>query len=274
MTHGSWFYAASSCGRIRSLGVYEVMPSSAVEEEMDMNEFGWLEEPLDSGSHREISSCSSTGGRAVLHPVDGDFHQTESDLWPPSIPTALIAHEWGQKGISLTGKELVRHIVHRLTAKELELCRVQIRGLVKRRRMVFDAMSSRTSGMISSVSRRSSSASSVVSWAAQGYGFTQRKLPTSGSSFTSLGRRLEQMSASGTGYNQGRRGHKHSSSMSSVPHASNRAFDYRFQQFGSMRYKHHSVTWADQYARTGRRAVKDSDHHGESVRDLDDYVLV
>lgn len=275
-THGSWFSAASGCGRIRSLGVYEVMPSSAVEEDMDMNEFGWLEEPMDSGPHRDLSYGSITSGRAVPHPADGEFHQTGFSLWPSSIPTALIAHEWGQKGISLTGKELVRHVVYRLTAKELELCRTQIRDLVKRR-MVFDAVSyssSHTSGMISSVTRRSSSASSVVSWAARGYGFSERKLPTSGSSFSSLGRRLEQMSASGTGYNQGRRGHKHSSSMSSVPHASNRAFDYRFQQFGSMRYKHHSVTWADQYARTGRRAVKDSDHHGESVRDLDDYVLV
>ena len=278
MTHGSWFSAASGCGRIRSLGVYEVMPSSAVEEEMDMNEFGWLDEPLDSSSRRELSALhyGSSSGRAMLQPVDGE-HQTGSSLWPSSIPTALIAHEWGQKGISLTGKELVRHVVYRLTAKELELCRVQIRGLV-RRRLVFDAMSyssGHTSGMISSVSRRSSSASSVTSWAAQGYRPTQRQLPSSGSNFSSLGRRLEQISASGTGHPQGRRGHKHSSSMSSVPNVGNRTFDYHFQHFGNMRYKHHSVTWADQYARSGRRVVKDRDHHdGESLKDLDDYVLV
>lgn len=268
MTHGSWFSAASGYGRIKSLGAYEVVSSPPAEEDMTADEFGRLPECLDPAS-QHVFHPGSTVGCAILHPADGEFHQAGYNL---SIPTALIAHEWGQKGISLTGKEFVRSVIYKLTEKELESCRVQMRDLVWRRMEVEAVSYSVASGAIS---RRSSSASSVRSWPAQRYGFAQLKqgqLAPSQLSFNNPGYRLEQLSSSGI--SPGRRNrHKHSSSMSAVPQASNQigSFDYRFRPLGSMRYKHYSITWADQHARTARSPNKDS--HGVR-RDADDYVFV
>ena len=271
MTHGSWFSASSSCGRIRTLGVYEVVSCPAVEEGLAVDEFGQkiasdpLHEPFYSALQTSLPAFHPIG-LGILHPADGDIYQAACNPGTSSIPTALVGHEWGQKGISLIGKEFTRHLVYRLTEKEVELCKVQMQDLV-RRRVAFEAMS--YGDVRSSVSRRSSSASSVTSWRSQAYGFGQWKfgqLTPSGSSFGSMGYRLEQISPSGVG--QGRRNrHRHSSSMPIVPHTSG-AFGYK-NQFGTIGYKPCTVTWADQYARTSRRAMKDSDG-----RDLDDYILV
>jgi hypothetical protein len=197
MTHGSWFSAASSCGRIRTLGVYEVVSSPAVEEGLATDEFGRKVTSYDP-SYEPLDSAPPTvpafhrGSIIVghgLHLADGDIHQAMHILH--LLPTALIAHEWGQKGISLTGKEFARHAVYRLTEKEVESSRVQMQDLVRRKRMAIDTMSYSVGshgGAISSVSRRSSSASSAGSWPSQRYyGFAQWKhgqLAPSGSNFT------------------------------------------------------------------------------------------
>ena len=281
MTHGSWFSAASSCGRIRTLGVYEVVSSPATEEGFSTDEFGrkvTAYDSLDSSPPSTIHRGSNMVGYGILHPTDGDFHQAGCSPSTSSLPTALISHEWGQKGISLTGKEFTRHAVYRLTDKEMETCRVQMRDLVRRRLTIEAASYSIAShgGAMSSVSRRSSSASSARSWPSQRYyGFAQWNhghLAPSGSSFANVGYRFE-ISPSGTIGSQGRRNrHKHSSSMSSVPQTSSGVnafgYSYRYQQFGSVEYKPCSVTWADQHASS---AMQDN---GGMVRDVDDYVFV
>lgn len=271
MTHGSWFSAASSCGRIRTLGVYEIVSSPAVEEGLSTDEFGRRVASFDlwdSAPPTSFNCGSAMRGHGILQPADENTHQAP---WTSSLPTALIAHEWGQKGISLTGKEFARHAVYSLTEKEVDSCRVQMQDLVRRKRLAIEAMSySASHGGVSSVSRRSSSASSVRSWPSQRYyGFAQWKHRQFA---PSVGCRLE-ISPSDT-IGQGtlvrRNRHKHSSSMSSVPQGVG-TFGYNFQQFGSVGYnKHCSVTWADQHTSSS----PDSDDTDGVMRDVDDYVFV
>lgn len=252
------------------MGVYEVVSSPAVDGGLSTDEFGRRVTPYDlwdSAPPTSFNRDSAMGGHGILQSADGDTHQAP---WTSSLPTALIGHEWGQKGISLTGKEFARHAVHRLTEKELESCRVQMQDLVRRKKLAIEVMS------YSSVSRRSSSASSARSWPSQRYyGFAQwkhRQLAPSGSSFSNVGYRLEMSPSDTIGHGTLRRNrHRHSSSMSSVPQGVG-TFGYNFQQFGSVGYnKHCSVTWADQHASS---PMEDSDDTDGTMRDVDDYVFV
>ena len=159
-----------------------------------------------------------------------------STVLSPPTPTSVIAHEWGQKSLSLIGKEFARHFVYRLTEKEVEACRVQIRDMVRKRRLleISNALATTNNAPDSPVSR-SSSGSSAGSWQWQGYGFSYQRSHLTSASLSNFGSLRR------------KKGHKHSSSLSSVMRTSGGLQHPYYNVPRSMGYRDNSVTWADQY---------------------------
>jgi hypothetical protein len=185
-----------------------------------------------------LSSADTTAGYRTADSIGTQlYHSASIAASTIPIPTAMVVHEWGQKS-GLMGKELARHVVYKLTEKEVEMCRLQMKDLVRRRKQRVDSLISRSFSMSSEgVSRRSSSASSMGPWQVQGYAFAYG--------------RKNGLPGPGPGLNfmrQGR-GHRHSSSMSEVGRAANGMEQaYGFGGCGSgVAYRYGSVSWADQY---------------------------
>jgi len=251
VTQGSWFSYNESGGRVRGLGVYDV--ATDVEDfhaeegglafDGDVDSLPQWESPPPSPPSSSSSPSQSWGARRSIDALSSadttaGYHNSASIATSSTIPipTAMVVHEWCQKS-GLMGKELARHGVVKLTEKEMEMCRAQMKDLVRRKRAAVSLMMSRSFSMSSAVvSRRSSSASSMAPWHVQGgYAFA-------------VGRKNGPL----VPLRQGR-GHKHSSSMSSVGRAANGMVDYGF---GGCASGYGSVSWADQY-----RSIRMKDDH-------------
>jgi len=134
------------------------------------------------------------------------------------------------------GKEFARHFVYRLTEKEVEACRAQIRDMVRKKRLfeVSNALGNANNVPDSSVSR-SSSGSSTSSWQRQGHGFAHDQ------------RNLTSTSLSNVGSLRRKKGHKHSSSMTSVMRTTGGLQHRYYHTPGSRSHRSNSITWADQF---------------------------
>lgn len=257
MTLGSWFSAGGSCGRVRAMGSYEVVADL---ETLDSGGSLIGEERVQDFTADSFSLATSSPPASPLSPLQEvaftegwhapDSPDTAARVGFPSTfrlsnsfsstvlssptPTSIIAHEWGQKSLSLIGKEFARHFVYRLTEKEVEACRVQIRDMVKKRRLleVSNALATANNAPDSPVSR-SPSASSAGSW--QGYGFSYQR------------RHLTSASLSNFGSLRRKKGHKHSSSLPSVMRTSGGFQHPYYNMPRSIGYRNNSVTWADRY---------------------------
>ncbi len=269
MTQGSWFSYNESGGRVRGLGVYDIatdVEDFNAEEVLafdgDFVSLPQWESPPPSphslssrenasptwawGARRSIGAPDTMAGYGTVDSIGAQLYNSASVAASTlPIPTAMVVHEWGQKS-GLMGKELARHFVYKLTEKEVEMCRSQMRDLVRKKRAAVSLISRSfsMSSQTSPVSRRSSSASSMgPSWQVQdGYAFAygRKNGPPA-------------VSVPGSKLMRQGRGHKHSSSMPSVGRAANdREQAYGFGGYGwSLGYnRYSSVSWADQYRST------------------------
>lgn len=287
-TQGSWFSYNESGGRVRGLGVYEVATGfedcnaeNGLSFEGDFVSISQLESPPSSprsSSSRDSASpkrtrtrgsrrCSidappsadTMAGYRASNLLEAQKNNTAPVASAIPIPIAVIVHEWGQKS-GLMGKELARHFVYKLTEKEVEICRSQMRSLVRKKQVVATisrSFSMASNSPMTSMSRRSSSASSMGTWQMQGYAYAS-------------GRKNGQVLSLSTSRAKQGRGHKHSSSMSSVVGAANgmdQAYGFAGYAPRSLGYKYSSsVTWADQYGGSVGVTLKDDINRNKSSR--------